>query len=129
MFKEVGMATHFQELTTMRLIDSFLATVDKKGPRLLNFYKCIDAQKHKRRNERSHTDGCFFYWLISVRRKCTCSRSLRRRALLRKFGWRVCHQHPILLSVVSKRNKSTSPLYGYTAIQNTLVLLTCFLSF
>lgn len=47
LFKEVGMAAHFQELTGVCLIESFLANVEKKGARLLNFFKCVDAHKHK----------------------------------------------------------------------------------
>lgn len=66
LFKEVGMAAHFQELTGVSLIDSFLANVDKKGPRLLNFFKHIDAQKHKRvldsllmiQTDRGQSTGC-----------------------------------------------------------------------
>lgn len=60
------MAAHFQELTGVSLIDSFLANVDKKGPRLLNFFKQIDAQKHKRvlgsllkiQTDRGQSTGC-----------------------------------------------------------------------
>lgn len=38
LFKEVGMAAHFQELTGVSLIESFLVNVDKKGAHLLNFF-------------------------------------------------------------------------------------------
>lgn len=41
------MTAHFQDLTGMPLIDFFLANVDKKGPRLLNVFKCRGAQKNK----------------------------------------------------------------------------------
>ncbi|KAJ8342336.1 hypothetical protein SKAU_G00322640, partial [Synaphobranchus kaupii] len=47
LFKEAGMAAHFQELTGVSLMETFLANVDKKGKRLLNFLKSVDAQKHK----------------------------------------------------------------------------------
>ncbi|KAK0156283.1 hypothetical protein N1851_000430 [Merluccius polli] len=46
-------------------MESFLANVDKKGRRLLNFLKCVDAQKHKKSwmllsnfRQRSQLDGC-----------------------------------------------------------------------
>ncbi|XP_040894564.1 uncharacterized protein LOC121182230 [Toxotes jaculatrix] len=66
LFEEVGMAAHFQELTGESLIESFLANVDKKGARLLNFFKRADAHKHKRvldallklQTERGHSTGC-----------------------------------------------------------------------
>ena len=66
MFKEVGMAAHFQELTGVSLIVSFLANVDKKGARLLNFFKRVDAHKHKQvldallklETERGQSTGC-----------------------------------------------------------------------
>ncbi|XP_024908468.1 uncharacterized protein LOC112486333 [Cynoglossus semilaevis] len=47
LFKEVGMVAHFQELTGVHLIEFFLANVDRKGARLLNFFKCVDAHEHK----------------------------------------------------------------------------------
>lgn len=47
MFKEVGMAVHFQKLTGISLIESFLADVDKNGARLLNFFKRVDAHNRK----------------------------------------------------------------------------------
>ncbi|CAL8361427.1 unnamed protein product [Arctogadus glacialis] len=66
LFKEVGMAAHFQELTGVSLIVSFLANVDKKGARLLNFFKRVDAHKHKQvldallklETERGQSTGC-----------------------------------------------------------------------
>ncbi|XP_034039436.1 uncharacterized protein LOC117522160 [Thalassophryne amazonica] len=66
LFKEVGMAAHFQELTGMSLIESFLANVDKKGARLLNFFKRVDAHKRKQvldallkqQTERGYSTGC-----------------------------------------------------------------------
>ncbi|KAF6718832.1 hypothetical protein FQA47_007296, partial [Oryzias melastigma] len=47
LFNEVGMAEHFQELTGVNLIETFLANVDKKGARLLKFLRYVDAQKRK----------------------------------------------------------------------------------
>lgn len=41
------MAAHFQELTGIILIESFLANVNKKGACLLNFFKRVDAHKRK----------------------------------------------------------------------------------
>lgn len=66
LFKEVGMAAHFQELTGVSLIESFLANVDKKGARLINFFKGVDAHKHKQvldallklQTERGQSTGC-----------------------------------------------------------------------
>ena len=66
LFKEIGMAAHYQELTGMSLIESFLANVDKKGARLLNFFKRVDAHKHKQvldallklQTERGQSTGC-----------------------------------------------------------------------
>ena len=66
LFKEVGMAAHSQELTGVSLIVSFLANVDKKGARLLNFFKRVDAHKHKQvldallklETERGQSTGC-----------------------------------------------------------------------
>lgn len=66
LFKEVGMAAHFQELTGVSLMETFIANVDKKGRRLLNFLKSVDAQKHKQvldalikfQTERGQLDGC-----------------------------------------------------------------------
>lgn len=66
LFKEVGMAAHFQDLTGVTLIDSFLANVGKKGPRLLNFFKRVGAQKHKQvldsllkiQTDRGQSTGC-----------------------------------------------------------------------
>lgn len=109
LFKEVGMAVHFQELTGVSLIDSFLTNVDKKGPSLLNFFTCIDAQKQKRvldsllkiQTDSGQSTGfseeaiqMVLLLHILARTKSTCSISLRRRVSQRKFGWRVCHQHP-----------------------------------
>ncbi|KAJ8280808.1 hypothetical protein GJAV_G00059270 [Gymnothorax javanicus] len=48
LFQETGMAAHFQELTGVTLLESFLANVDKKGKRLLNFFENVDAQKCKK---------------------------------------------------------------------------------
>lgn len=66
LFIEVGMAAHFQELTGISLIESFLANVDKKGACLLNFFKHVDAHKHKQvpdailkvQTERGQSTGC-----------------------------------------------------------------------
>ncbi|XP_076129541.1 uncharacterized protein LOC143118223 [Alosa pseudoharengus] len=66
LFNEVGLAVHFQELTGVSLTESFLANVDKKGARLLNFFKHVDAHKHKKvldvllkiQNERGQSTGC-----------------------------------------------------------------------
>lgn len=66
LFKEVGMTAHFQELTGVSLTESFLANVDKKGARLLNFFRCVDAHKHKQvldallkiQHERRQSTGC-----------------------------------------------------------------------
>lgn len=49
---------------------------------------------------------CYFYWLILMRRKSIYSTLLRGLSLLRKFRWRMCHQHPVLLCVVSKLNET-----------------------
>ncbi|XP_047658933.1 uncharacterized protein LOC125139371 isoform X2 [Tachysurus fulvidraco] len=45
LFNEVGMPAHFQELTGVNLMETFLANVDRKGARLLKFLRCVDAQK------------------------------------------------------------------------------------
>lgn len=66
LFQEAGLAAHFQELTGVSLIESYLANVDKKGGRLLNFLKSVDAQKHKQvldalikfQTEKGQLDGC-----------------------------------------------------------------------
>lgn len=47
LFKEVGMAAHFQELTGVSLMESFLVNVDNMRGRLLSFLKSVDARKHK----------------------------------------------------------------------------------
>lgn len=41
------MAAHFQVLTGVSLMESFLANVDKKGRRLLDFLKSVAAPKNK----------------------------------------------------------------------------------
>lgn len=41
------MAAHFLELTGLSLTESFLANGDKKGAHFLNFFKHVDAHKHK----------------------------------------------------------------------------------
>ncbi|KAM9770937.1 uncharacterized protein LOC133168493 [Syngnathus typhle] len=66
LFKEAGMVAHFQELTGLSLMDTFLGNVEKKGRRLLNFFKNVDAQKRKQvldallkfQTELGHLDGC-----------------------------------------------------------------------
>uniref|UniRef100_A0AAY4B042 Uncharacterized protein n=1 Tax=Denticeps clupeoides TaxID=299321 RepID=A0AAY4B042_9TELE len=66
LFTEVGMTAHFQELTGVNPMETFLTNVDKKGARLLNFLKCVDAQKHKQvlnallklQTERGRSSGC-----------------------------------------------------------------------
>nr|XP_033474223.1 uncharacterized protein LOC117251793 [Epinephelus lanceolatus] len=66
LFKEVSMAAHFQELTGVSMIESFLANVDTNGARLLNVFKCVDAHKHKQvldallklQTERGQSTGC-----------------------------------------------------------------------
>uniref|UniRef100_A0A1A8LY87 Uncharacterized protein n=2 Tax=Nothobranchius pienaari TaxID=704102 RepID=A0A1A8LY87_9TELE len=66
LFNEVGMIAHFQELTGVNLMETFLANVDKKGARLLKFLKYVDAQKHKQvlnavlklQTERGQSSGC-----------------------------------------------------------------------
>lgn len=66
LFKEVGMVAHFKELTGVNLTESFLANVDRKGARLLNFFKRVDAHKHKKvldallkhQTERDQSTGC-----------------------------------------------------------------------
>ncbi|XP_034088406.1 uncharacterized protein LOC117556918 [Gymnodraco acuticeps] len=66
LFREVGMAAHFQELTGVSLMESFLANVDKKGRRLLDFLKRVAAPKNKQvldalikfQTERGQSDGC-----------------------------------------------------------------------
>ncbi|XP_025755308.1 uncharacterized protein LOC109194489 isoform X2 [Oreochromis niloticus] len=66
LFNEVGMTAHFQELTGVNLMETFLANVDKKGARLLKFLKYVDAQKHKQvlnavlklQTERGQFSGC-----------------------------------------------------------------------
>ncbi|XP_076857374.1 uncharacterized protein LOC143511681 [Brachyhypopomus gauderio] len=66
LFNEVGMPAHFQELTGMNLMETFLANVDKKGARLLKFLRYVDAQKRKQvlnallklQTERGQSTGC-----------------------------------------------------------------------
>lgn len=66
LFREDGMAAHFQELTGVSLIEFFLAHVDKKEARLLNFLEHVDAQKHKQvlkaflkiQTDRGQSTGC-----------------------------------------------------------------------
>ncbi|KAK0140165.1 hypothetical protein N1851_022919 [Merluccius polli] len=47
LFQEIGMAIHFQELTGVALKETFLASVEKKGKRLLDFMQTICADKSK----------------------------------------------------------------------------------
>lgn len=66
LFKEAGMAVHYQCLTGVGLVESFLANVDKKGRRLLDFLNSVSAPKRKQvldalikfQNERAQSDGC-----------------------------------------------------------------------
>lgn len=51
LFKEVGMAAHFQELSGVSLIGSFLASVDKKRAtslKLLQTNRCAERQMNHR---------------------------------------------------------------------------------
>lgn len=45
LFQEVGMCTHFKQLTGIDLKEMFLKSLDKKGQRLLNFLKTVGAEK------------------------------------------------------------------------------------
>ncbi|RXN38228.1 hypothetical protein ROHU_001312 [Labeo rohita] len=45
LFQEVGMCTHFKQLTGIDLKEMFLKSLDKKGQRLLNFLKKVGAEK------------------------------------------------------------------------------------
>ncbi|KAL6455511.1 hypothetical protein MHYP_G00360510 [Metynnis hypsauchen] len=47
LFKEAGMAAHFQELTGVSIMECFFANVDKKCQRLLKFFQNVAAPKHK----------------------------------------------------------------------------------
>ncbi|KAF6724416.1 hypothetical protein FQA47_014488 [Oryzias melastigma] len=66
LFNEVGMAEHFQELTGVNLIETFLANVDKKGEHLRKFLRYVDAQKRKQvldallklQTEKGQSNGC-----------------------------------------------------------------------
>ncbi|CAL9705219.1 unnamed protein product [Knipowitschia caucasica] len=59
------MSVHFKELTGVSLKESFLANVEKKGARLMNYFKRVDAQKRttvldallKIQNERGQSTG------------------------------------------------------------------------
>ncbi|KAJ8356915.1 hypothetical protein SKAU_G00197090 [Synaphobranchus kaupii] len=48
LFQELGMTIHFQELTGVALKATFLASVEKKGKRLLDFMRTTCADKSKR---------------------------------------------------------------------------------
>ncbi|KAI2644136.1 hypothetical protein H4Q32_027448 [Labeo rohita] len=45
LYQEVGMCTHFKQLTGIDLKEMFLKSLDKKGQRLLNFLKTVGAEK------------------------------------------------------------------------------------
>ncbi|RXN34461.1 Interferon-induced 44 [Labeo rohita] len=47
LFKEIGMAVHFHELTGVSLKETFLGNVEKKGKRVLDFMKIVCADKSK----------------------------------------------------------------------------------
>lgn len=72
LFREAGMAAHFQELTGLSLMETFLANVDKKEKCFLNFLKSVDAQKHKQvldalikfQNERVQADGWYRWYFF-----------------------------------------------------------------
>ncbi|XP_041946353.1 uncharacterized protein LOC121707694 [Alosa sapidissima] len=48
LFKEVGMAAHYEELTGLSLIGTFMGNVERKGKRLLEFLKRVAAPKNKK---------------------------------------------------------------------------------
>lgn len=137
LFKEVGMAAHFQELTGISLIDSFLANVDKKGARLLNFFKCVDAHKRKQvldallkqQTEKGPSTGCSEEVIQMVllllahfdEKEEHLFHFVEKTSLAEEV-----HQHPALLCVVSKLNqtcKLSLPWY-----QHPFALLACLLS-
>lgn len=48
LFKEPGMAAHFEELTGLSLIGTFIGNVERKGRRLLEFFRHVIAPKNKK---------------------------------------------------------------------------------
>ncbi|KAK7896670.1 hypothetical protein WMY93_021995 [Mugilogobius chulae] len=66
LFNDAGMAAHYKELVGKNLFQTFFDNVDKKGKRLLNFLKKVDAPKCKPvlnrlirfQSEKSNDEGC-----------------------------------------------------------------------